>query len=155
MPLSFGPIAAGYGGDYHMLFSFRQLPVADAFIEDLAYQLAKWAHEDKDAIILEDFLSARRISWNAFANWEKRMPMLREAHEFALMCIGCRRERGALYKKMSENVVLKSMPAYSQRWKELHEWYSHLTEERESRGTINVHMNAIPGTPVPKSEGTK
>jgi hypothetical protein len=154
MPLSFGPTALG-SGDFQMLFSYRQVPVSDAFIDDLAMRLAKWAHSDKDAVILEDFLSDNRISWTAFCDWEKRSTLLEEAHQFALMCIGCRREKGGLYKKMSESMVMKSMPMYSQRWKQLNEWYSHLTEERESRGNITVHMNAIPKVEDTRVKGTK
>lgn len=135
-----------------MIYSFRTIPVPDAYIEEVARRLLEWVEQDKDAVIFSEFLQKHKIGWTTWDRWKKRSPKLREANEFALMCIGNRREKNGLTRKFDPGMVQRSMPHYSQDWKILTEWYAKTKEDVAQQGTnITVKMEPIP-TPEEKKD---
>jgi len=129
--------------DYEWAFSFRQIPVSQDYLKHLACELAYWADTNEDALVFSEFFHDRkpRIPKQSFYEWVKKNQFLADAHKYALEAIGNRREKGALKKKLDANTVIKSMPIYSEEWKELNEWYGKMKTENESHGDIHVHYS--------------
>jgi len=103
-------------------------PIADA----LAEELFEWACKNRhDALTLEEFTSRRGIRLDVFFAWFKRFPVLKESWERAKEYIGNNREVGALKKELAEKTVLRSLPHYSKRWKNIEEWWSTLAAKQQ------------------------
>ena len=131
--------------EYRDMTSFRVKPVSDHFIDKLAQALVSWACDNEDALKLTQFFIQRRIDISYLYRWEQRSENLKMAHEFALMCIGARREIGALKRKYDAGIVASTMAHYDKSWKELEEWRAKLrNKELEDNKTMVVVMERFP-----------
>lgn len=130
--------------DYGMVFSHRQIPVTDAFLEKLAFEYVEWVLTNESALTQDSFLVHKRLNWITWDAWCKRSAPLAEARAFAKAVIGHRRETGGLTKKYDAGLVSKSMPMYSDAWVKLGEWYAKLKEDQvQVAGNFKVVMPAI------------
>src|SRR5271157_1197618 len=109
--------------DPEMLFQFRAFPITDAMLEHLTVKLIDWARNNKEALTLDSFLAENNLIWETVKKWRDRYERLDHAWKFAKVCLSARREVGALKGTLNSAVVLKTMPIYSQEWKELLRWY--------------------------------
>jgi hypothetical protein len=125
--------------DYDMVFSFREYPTSDAYIEDKALRLLQWV-EDKDTLIIGEFLEEIKCHPWTWAKWLKRSKILSEAYCYAKMCVGNHRERGALTRKLSEATILQSMPIYNEDWQELREWSARLRDIKQEASVFNIKV---------------
>lgn len=129
--------------DFAMIYAFKQKPVSDAFLSDLAWDLITWA-KDENIRDLRKFLVSRNICKQSFYNWCKRFPMLDEAREFAKMCIASNLFDGAVTKKYDASLATKVLPMYDDEWKQLNEWYAKLRETHDNKsGNITVVMSSF------------
>lgn len=119
------------------IFTLRQQPTPDAVLEQMAFRLVKWVTSEK-RIIFDDFLEQEGKSLRQFNRYKARCSKLEEVYQFALMCVGNKRERDAYYNKGNPALVIKSMPSYSVRWKDLAEWTASLTTKDSDKPTQTV-----------------
>ena len=130
--------------DYEMVYQLRQIPVSDAYLEDLGLDLMEWADKNKEALKVNVWLRSKLIARNVFRDWCKRSEKLAMAHSFAKNAIGDRREIAALNKQMDASLVLKTMPIYDEDWVELTEWTSKLRDDQaQAASNFKIIMPAI------------
>jgi len=107
---------------YKDLFFPRPYPLNDTFVERLAADLVHWALEDNDALVLVDFLHARKLHSKTFWEWTEKYPILKEANAIAKQAIGSRREKGAIKGKYNPAMIMSQQAKYDASWKELEAW---------------------------------
>ena len=105
--------------DYLDCFTFKLKPVTEQFIERLAKELFDWAKNDKNALRVSDFCWNKGIPEKTYYKWIKEHEVLQLAHEAAIHFIGSRRENGAINKKYSETIILKSQYKYDSMWAQI------------------------------------
>lgn len=132
--------------EYLDMFTMRQRPVNDAFIDKLAEDLMHWALNDEDALKLTQFYVAKGIWTGDMKRWEARNEKLAKAHQQALIILGNRRETGGLKKKYDAGIVSSTMAHFDPDWKQLAEWRSKLKGEGEGDGKITVVIDAMPSS---------
>lgn len=103
-------------GEYQDCFTFKTKPITQAFIERFARELTEWAYNDNEALIISQFYLGKGISPQTYYRWINQHNTLKEAHETAMLCIGNRREIGALKRKFSEAMVTQRQHAYDAEW---------------------------------------
>ena len=121
-----------YGLTYFDTYHMTQ-PIAEALAEDMFDWVCK---EREDALTLEEFAQARGIPLRLMRDWRDRFPCIARAYKDVKTYVGNNREVGMLKKKLSERGVLRSMPMYSEKWKELEQWYSTLSDQEQERITL-------------------
>lgn len=131
--------------NYRDMLTFRMKPVSDHFIDKLAQELVDWARNNEDALKLTQFFVQKGIDISNLYRWEERNETLKTAHEFALMCIGARREIGAIKKKYDAGIIASTMAHYDPSWKDLEEWRAMLRrKELEQNQTKFVVIERFP-----------
>jgi len=114
-------IRSRYFDHYLDMFSFREKPVNDLWLERLASDLVQWSYKD-DALKFTQFLRERGINSTDFGRWLKRSEILKEAHKFALQNVGDRREIGGLKREFDAGIVKTTMAQYDENWRLLEQW---------------------------------
>lgn len=130
------------------IFTLRQQPISDAVLEQLAFRLIKWVMTKKE-IIIDDFLEQEGKSLRQFNRFVDRSPKLKEVFDFAKMCIGNKRERDAYYNKGNAVLIMKSMPNYSPRWKDLIKWYAEINSQNQN---VNQGIQVVEITKAEKTD---
>ena len=128
------------------LHTLKMQPVSDEWLEIFAKELVDWTINDENALTMNGFYVKKGVPSRTVARWRKRSKLFNEAHEFAKMIIGCRRETGALTKKLDAGIVLRTMAMYDEEWKKLEEWRADLKiKEAEKKQPANfiVRMDSI------------
>lgn len=105
---------AVYIGEYRDFRDFKMKPATEGFIERLARSLIHWAEVEPQAYKLNQFFRLQGLAAEQFYDWALKYPELKAAHQYAMKCIGDRREIGAMEKRLSENMVLKTLYIYDQ-----------------------------------------
>ena len=123
---------------YRDIFTWRERPVSEAFIERLASDLARWAIEDDDALKLTQFIHAKGICSQTFYRWAKKHHSLGMAKDVALEAIGCRREIGAIKNKYNAKVIMSQMAKYDSSWWKLEEKRAQLRVDTKGTGNPNI-----------------
>ena len=133
--------------------TMRKIPVTIEYINELGKHLVKWASFNDDALLLTQFYVENGLSGDSVRRFGERSPLWKKAIKTAKMAIGVRRELGALKKKYSENVVLKTLAFYGsswdgdqEDWKAMETWRSDLRKavaEAKSKGNIKVFMESF------------
>ena len=65
-----------------------------------------------DALILREFIKKQKLSYERFTILLRDNPELKEAYEYARLCIGIKREELALKSKLNTKIVSDTMPLY-------------------------------------------
>jgi hypothetical protein len=73
-------------------------------------ELYKFANSN--ALILREFIKSQNLSYERFTILLRDNPDLKEAYEYARLCIGIRREELALKSKLNTKIVSDTMPLY-------------------------------------------
>jgi len=134
--------------DYTDLFTFKKVPISEAYIDRLATELLDWALNNDDALKMSQFYLGKGISYHSFSRWLKRSKNLEEAHNSALKLLGNRREIGAIKKKYDTSMIATMMPKYDEDWKEVIEWRSKLKEQEASNETKIVVIEKAPNSNI-------
>lgn len=79
-------------------------------IEQMVEELYKFANSN--ALILREFIKSQNLSYERFTILLRNNPDLKEAYEYARLCIGIRREDLALKSKLNTKIVSDTMPLY-------------------------------------------
>lgn len=67
---------------------------------------------DSDALILREFIKSQKLSYERFTLLLRDNPELKEAYEYARLCIGIRRENLAMNNKLNTKIISDTMPLY-------------------------------------------
>ena len=86
--------------------------------ERLARELVAWARGDENALKVSQFLEMNGINRRTWNRWCEKYEILRDAYEYALMCIGNRREIGVMTRKFDSSSTSLLMPFYDEDWRE-------------------------------------
>lgn len=78
----------------------------DQMIVDL-YEFA-----NSDALVLREFIKKQKLSYERFTKLLLDNPELKEAFEYARLCVGIRREELAMRNKLNTKIISDSMPLY-------------------------------------------
>lgn len=127
------PVLAPWMEEVEQLGTLKLFPVNEAYLETLAIEMLDWITKNTDVLIFEEYLVAKSILANQWNRWCNRVPRLQQYYDQALMILSTRREKGAITKKYDSGLIERSMPMYSQRWKELQVWRSKLNAEEDAK----------------------
>jgi hypothetical protein len=141
--------------------SWRQIPVNEAFIEGLAQRLETFATSELQFYTIQKFLVKERIPEGTYYSWIQTYPILAEAHEFALMAIGARREEMGLEGNLSAQWGIPVQAHYSSVWKAQKEKdiqdKANAAERAKAdagqKGNLNVYLTKFEKSPLVQSRG--
>lgn len=102
--------------EYMDMFLMQKKPVTDTFLDMLAETYILWVKTEIKCIIFTEFLQQQGITRSHFYRWLLRSEKLREAHDFVLMTLGNRRERGVAERKYEPSMITKVHGHYSDIW---------------------------------------
>lgn len=123
---------------------FEECPPLPAVVDALKDDVWAWAFNPKDEdFTMLDYLYERNISYVSWRKLMNKHPDLKTEWENAKIFIGNKREKGALKRDLSEKVVLRSMPMYSENWKELEQWYAKIRSMKEEIKDIVLTLNDL------------
>jgi hypothetical protein len=134
--------------EYRDFFTLKLTPAPISFLEKIAQQIVVWARDNDDALIIEQFCLEKGITEEVYYNWVAKYPFLSSAHNTAMMFLSHKREIGGLKRKYDPGMVMRTMPIYSNKWKQLAEWQSKLNSDDKTQGKIEVIINAIPDSKI-------
>ncbi len=99
--------------DYYCVYSFKQVPITNAFKERLAEELVKWIDDPlSEPIKISEFFLKKGISRGSFYRWVGTNKALAAAHEYTMERLANIRERAALTGKYSEGMVKMTLGYY-------------------------------------------
>ena len=119
------------------LIEFKEHPITENGIKKIAYNMLKWAKEDPKAFKLGPYLRELGISHATWRKWNEKFPWVAEVFEEVKICIGDRREIGALENKLNTTIVMWTMAHYDPDWKSLVQWRNDLKIEQSNASPAN------------------
>lgn len=122
--------------EYYDYAIWKRTPISIEGIERKAEMLVKWARTFPQAYTLKQWLNDNGISGETAQRWMAKSQLFSSAYEFAQGVVGTRREIGGLTKKLSENLVCKTMPIFSKEWRDLAEWQNDLAIKAKVAGAV-------------------
>lgn len=145
---NFSPTKVGHRPPVHWTsFEKRIRPLPDNKIEDLGYELIWYFETNPEAITVFQFCHYKAITEKDYYLLVNRSEFLAKCHDYILGIIAMRREVGAAFNRINDN-VLKMMPAYSKSWKEIEEWRASLRDkERHTNEQKIVVIERFPDPP--------
>ena len=126
----------------------------DEQLKAMAKRLITFA-QDPTTILFTEFYEREQISQAVFAGYEARCPELKEAHKYAMLCVGNHREKGGLLKKLDVNMVKWNQYQYSPDWKAADKYQSDLkanADKNSNEGTKYIVLPAVESTDVPPAK---
>lgn len=134
-----------YLGDYYCMKELQPKPVTEELLELIAHKLVEFAG-DEENISIGTFKSWLKIKDSDYARWMERSDKLKEAHSWALMVLGNRREEQACKRQLDSGMVKHTLYQYSPSFKEAAEFHAKLgrrENESISGGTTFVVVPRI------------
>ncbi len=102
-------------GEWFNIHTMAYHPTTKKFVELEAIRLKEWAQLET-SLLLQDFYNNRGYNQKTFFEWCNKFPEMEAAHEFAMSCLGSRREIGAMTRKFAEATVHRTLGAYNPLW---------------------------------------
>jgi hypothetical protein len=102
-------------GEWFNIHTMAYHPTTKKFVENEAVRLCEWAQLET-SLLLQDFYNGRGYNQKTFFEWVNKFPELQAAHEFAMSCLGSRREIGAMTRKFEASTVHRTLGAYNHLW---------------------------------------
>lgn len=122
----------------HPIYQWREKPVSETYIAKLAEELIEECVNNTKLYTIDQFLVKHNLISTTYERWCKKFEQLGEAHEFAKMVLGARRESGALENNLNASMVQYVMPHYSKTWRDMTEWRSSLKQQPENQGSTII-----------------
>lgn len=131
---------------YRDMFSFKMVPIVNGYLEKIALEWVEVTLKDETILTLDDYYFLKGLQEFSVNRWMKRCIELKEAHDYAKAIIANRREKGAIINKYNSNTILRCMPLYSEKWKDLEEWRATLSAKiaLASGGNKNITIEVNP-----------
>lgn len=131
--------------DYFNLNTWRLQPISVEGLERKAKELCQWVEKDPKAFKFAEWLKSEGIDPVRFKKWCERCPQLAEAHKYAIMCLGIKRERGATILKekiYDKDMIRPVMFRYDKDWKQAEIFRAKLrakaNEDTKQKGNVTV-----------------
>ncbi len=142
---------------YTDMFTLRQTPISDDYLEKFALEWITVTLNDDDMLTLNDFYFKKGVNKGTVEGWIQRSPIVREAHDYVVNILGNRRERGSIKKQYDSTTILRSQHMYDKAWQASEEWRANLQAKISGAGgNILVEMQAFPSSDlVPKKRSEK
>lgn len=134
-------------GEYINRINGYNIPYSTRTLSDMAIELADWALNDPDALVLSEFWIKKGVGHRQWELWLEQSEELRETYALAKAAVGIRREKGGIRKKFSESMVHHSMAMYSPEWKGYAEWRAQLkaiSNEGQNHGPTFILLKDMP-----------
>ena len=109
--------------------------VTQTFLDNLIPHIIKEAYENENYSTVEDIFLELGVPQTTYYDWTREYKALREAHNYAKLIIGRRREKHGIKREWD---TLGSMSQYNDRWKSIEEWRSALKNKEEKESGIKV-----------------
>jgi hypothetical protein len=136
---------------YNDPYSFRQMPVSETFIQNLAIEWTTFAKNDTSVVRLDDFYIFKGIPEQTMIDWAEKYPVLKEAKVWVTRLIANHRERGAIFKDGPlTDRALKMMRIYDPDWKQAEDEMASLNKANQSTNTLTIVE--IPAIPSPEKK---
>ena len=103
---------------YKDLFTFREKPVSEAFLERLMLEAINEAINNETVFKVTYYFRKKGISDTTLRRWRTKYAWFDEAYCELVRHVGDVRELGALHNKLNTQVVLFTGPIYDQDWKD-------------------------------------
>jgi hypothetical protein len=133
-----------------------QEPLTTTNLERLCRDLTAWAMGDENALKVTQFLEGRGINQRTWTRWVAKYEILAEANDFAMMCIGTRREIGLITRKLDSQSTTVSMLLYDPQWRDIFAMKAKLmAQEGLQSGQRIVVLEKFPNSdlvPIRKTE---
>jgi hypothetical protein len=100
------------------IFAWRERPVGEAFINNLCQEAEQYYIDNPNAKTLEQWLHAKKLSYELWDTWCKKWPQLQLTDEHIRMGLGVIREEGALTFGLHASTVALVQAHYSRVWKQ-------------------------------------
>jgi hypothetical protein len=122
------------------LLSWREMPVTETYMDRISTDLHKWIEDKPECLMIEEFLHSIKMSYDFYSTMKERSPRLQSAHDYAMMVLGIRRERGGLTNNLNAGLVERSQHAYSRTWKNamIERDKSKAQEQANAQGIVTV-----------------
>lgn len=122
-------------------------------LEEMADLICQKAHEPEIVTILQIIIYFG-VYEREYYRIVQKYKVLTEAHDYAMTVLAAKRELGAIRDGLNVNMTRYSMPMYSEKWKEVAEFYAQLSKQsQEGSQQIVVQMQPIPSSDlVPPKE---
>lgn len=93
--------------------TWRERPITETYTDRICDDLDKWLEKDKKAKTIEEFLRDQKMTYDFYDMMRARSPRLQSMHDYAMMCLGIRREIGGLEGTLNSGLVDRSLHMYS------------------------------------------
>jgi len=136
---------------YKDLYTGEEHPIPDTFFERLALDFTKWARDNENAVVINQFAVDKGIPWKTFCRWCKNRKEIKEVYEDVKNIIAIRRETKMLFGAIKEKSNMYMMHRYHQDWNEADHRWSEINakaQEKALGGNINVVIQAAENTDV-------
>jgi hypothetical protein len=102
--------------EYHNYRYHKKDFITNTMLDRLGQELIEWAYatDSEKGIKIKQFLALKGIHDKTWNDWCTKYPSLREAHDYAKMILGNRREEGAITKKWDVGVFNFMQPMYDE-----------------------------------------
>ena len=120
---------------YKSVITGKEELISTDVLDEMAKELIQYCLDDPTATLTKYAVQLKGMPWSSFVKLKDTYEVLGNAYDAALIIIGDNRESGALTNQLNDKVVLKSLPMYLQRWREIEEWNAKLKKESSSVGT--------------------
>ncbi len=144
--------------EYKDLFSFKIVPINEAFIERFASDMLQWAtSEDKSLnnLKITQFPRSKKVPMQTFYDWVNKHPIIKEAYLESMAAIGDRREIGGMTREYDSSMIKSTMHLYDSKWKESEEWRAKIKADADNKNQALVITNTIYKTLPKENEETK
>lgn len=88
-----------------------------SMLEQYAGILVQWVQKES-SLSIEQFCVEFGVGISTYYYWLTRSEILKEAHEYARMTIGVRRENKALNNELHPGIVAATLPSFLDRWQD-------------------------------------
>ncbi len=136
---------------YFDMFTMRERPFNNQWIENLAIEMVNWANnEAHEALHIKQFYHKKGLLPRDINRFAERYPALKDAQDYAKSLIGVRREVGGLKKQYSESLVKDSMPMYDEEYMALLEHKAQLSKKEDNvdKGPQFIVIDQFPSSPL-------
>jgi len=139
---------------YQDMTSFKQKPIAYAFLEQLAEKILDWSLKDT-SLRIESFYMDLGIRQQDYYRFMERCSELKDSHEIALQRIAIRRDTGALTKKYDASWAARTQAAFDSEYRKARQFEASLQKEKEDNGQRLLVIERFPETSEVKKLETK
>lgn len=132
--------------DYFCNIAFKMKPINAASLERLALAWAEAARNDPKYINIWQYpVVTMGMHEGTVRRWMEKNEQVKHAHSYVQNLCKIRRDNGAATRELDAGWVGKTMPLYSDEYKQLEEWRAGLSAKIDAPPTkIEVHMNSFP-----------